>query len=127
MPSCSQSHFRIPFSCIFTSISISSKLVRVCAQPHQLCPTLCDPTSPSSSSVHGILQARVLEWVVIPFSGDLLDPGIELASAFISCIAGGFFTPLSHLGSPSTKLLGSKIYCVEINSKRYKEEMGVQK
>ena len=30
------------------------------------------------SSVHGILQARILGWVAIPFSGDLLDPGIEL-------------------------------------------------
>ena len=37
------------------------------AQP---CPTLCDPRdcSPPGSSVHGILQARILEWVAIPFS-----------------------------------------------------------
>ena len=36
----------------------------------QLCPTLCDPLdcSPPDSSVHGILQARILEWVAIPFS-----------------------------------------------------------
>ena len=36
----------------------------------QLCLTLCDPMSCSlpGSSVHGILQARVLEWVAIPFS-----------------------------------------------------------
>ena len=36
----------------------------------QLCPTLCDPVdySPPGSSVHGILQARILEWVAIPFS-----------------------------------------------------------
>ena len=35
-----------------------------------LCPTLCDPTGCSlpGSSVHGILQARILEWVAIPFS-----------------------------------------------------------
>ena len=33
----------------------------------QSCPTLCDPMdySPSGSSVHGILQARILEWVAI--------------------------------------------------------------
>ena len=30
-----------------------------------------------ASSVHGILQARALEWVTIPFSGDLAHPGIE--------------------------------------------------
>ena len=36
----------------------------------QLCPTLCDPVhcSPPGSSVHGILQARTLEWVAISFS-----------------------------------------------------------
>ena len=36
----------------------------------QLCPTLCDPMdcSPPGSSVHGIFQARVLEWVAISFS-----------------------------------------------------------
>ena len=36
----------------------------------QLCPTLCDPMgcSPPGSSVHGFLQARILEWVAIPFS-----------------------------------------------------------
>ena len=36
----------------------------------QSCPTLCDPMdySPPGSSLHGILQARVLEWVVISFS-----------------------------------------------------------
>ena len=36
----------------------------------QSCPTLCDPMdcSPLGSFVHGILQARILEWVAIPFS-----------------------------------------------------------
>ena len=46
-----------------------------------LCLTLCDPmnySSPPGSSVHGILKARILEWVAIPFSRGLPDPGIEL-------------------------------------------------
>ena len=45
----------------------------------QLCLTLCDPIDCSlpDSSVHGILQARILEWVAIPFSMDLPDPGIK--------------------------------------------------
>ena len=36
----------------------------------QLCPTLCDPVDcgPPGSSIHGILQARILEWVAISFS-----------------------------------------------------------
>ena len=45
----------------------------------QSCLTLCDPMdcSPPGSSVHGILQARILEWVAILFSGDIPNPGIE--------------------------------------------------
>ena len=48
----------------------------------QSCPTLCDPMdcSPSSSSVHGILQARILEEAAIPFSRDLPNPGVKLGS-----------------------------------------------
>ena len=43
------------------------------------CPTVCNPVdySPPGSSVHGILQARILEWVAISFFRDLPDPGIE--------------------------------------------------
>ena len=43
------------------------------------CPTLFDPMDCSlpGFSVHGILQAIILEWVAIPFSRDLPDPGIE--------------------------------------------------
>ena len=45
----------------------------------QSCPTLCDPMhcSPSGSSVRGILEARILEWAAMPFSGDLPNSGIE--------------------------------------------------
>ena len=46
------------------------------------CLTLCDPMdcSPPGSSVHGILQARVLQWVDFSPPGDLADPGIKPAS-----------------------------------------------
>ena len=46
------------------------KVKKVKALVTQLCPTLCNPTdcSPPGSSVHGILQTRILEWVAIPFS-----------------------------------------------------------
>ena len=42
----------------------------------QLSPTLCDPMdcSPPGSSIHGILQARILEWVAMPFSRGLSKP-----------------------------------------------------
>ena len=53
-----------------------------CVLVIQLCPTLCFPMDCSlpGSSTHGILQARILEWAAIPFSRDLLDPGIKLRS-----------------------------------------------
>ena len=44
---------------------------------------------PPSSSVHGILQARILEWVAISFSRGLSRPRDQTQ---VSCIAGGFFT-----------------------------------
>ena len=53
-------------------------------------PTLCNPMDCSlpGSSVHGILQARILEWVPIPFSrGDLPDPGIEHGSPTLQAYA----------------------------------------
>ena len=45
-------------------------------------PTLCNPVdcNPPDSSVHGILQTRILEWVAIPFSVDLPNPGVEPTS-----------------------------------------------
>ena len=56
--------------------------------------TLCDPMdcSPPGSSVHGILQARTLEWVASPPPGDLPDPGIEPTLLMSPALAGGFFT-----------------------------------
>ena len=46
------------------------------------CPTLCDPMDGSvpDSSVHGIFQARILEWVAMPSSKDLADPEVKLKS-----------------------------------------------
>ena len=58
-----------------------------------LYPTLCDPTdcSPPGSSVHGILQARILEWVVISFSRGSSQPRDQTLQA-VSCIMGRFST-----------------------------------
>ena len=92
----------------------------------QLCPTICDPMdcSPPGSSVHGILQARILEWVLCPWDppgkntgmgplsmgssrqeywsglpfpspGDLLDPVIKLQSLMSPALAVRFFTTIA--------------------------------
>ena len=57
----------------------------------QSCPTLCDPVDCSlpGSSVHGIFQARVLEWVAIPFPRGSSQPRDR---TLVSCITGRFFT-----------------------------------
>ena len=54
----------------------------------QSCPTLSDPVdcSPPGSSVHGLLQARIMEWVAIPFSRAFRTRG----GTWVSCIVGGF-------------------------------------
>ena len=53
----------------FETLTASVMVWCVCSAT-QSCPTLCDPMgcSPTGSSVHGILQARILEWVAFPFS-----------------------------------------------------------
>jgi len=58
----------------------------------QSSPTLCDPIdySPPGFSIYGILQARILEWVVISFSR---KSSLPRDRTFVSCVAGGFFTP----------------------------------
>ena len=54
-------------------------------------PTLCDlmDGSPPGSSVHEILQARILEWVAIPFFKGSFQPRNQTP---VSCITGRFFT-----------------------------------
>ena len=56
--------------------------------------TLCNPIDCSSpgSSVLGILQARILEWVAISYSRYLSDQGIKSPSLMALALAGGFFT-----------------------------------
>ena len=48
--------------------------------------------SPPSSSVHGILQAKILEWVTMPFSRGFPDPGIAPMSPVSPVLASRFFT-----------------------------------
>ena len=62
-----------------------------CCLVSKSCLTLCNPMDCCllGSSVHGIFQARILEWVAISFSRDLPNPGIKPASP---ALAGRFFT-----------------------------------
>ena len=64
-------------------------MIALCVLVTQSCTTLCHPMdcSPPGSSVHGIFQSRILEWVAIPFSR---GSSLLRARIWISRIAGGF-------------------------------------
>ena len=83
------------------------------------CLTLCNPMDCSlpGSSVHGILQARILEWVAVSFSrGYPPDPGIEPKSLVSTALAGGFFITAPP-GKPPWA------YRLLVNSSRYEAEI----
>ena len=65
----------------------------------QLCLTLCNPMdcSPPGSSVHGILQTRILVWVAVSFSRGSSQPR---AQTWVSWIVGRFFTVWAARGAP---------------------------
>ena len=93
----------------------SSQPCYVHAKSFQSCATLCDlmDCSPPGSSVHGTLQARILEWLPCPPPGDLLDPGIKPASLMCPALAGRFSTsstpwegPHKHKPSLFTSIVG---------------------
>ena len=66
----------------------------------QLCPTLCNLMG---YAVHGILQARILEWVAVCFSRDLSNPGIEPRSPALQADS----LPAEPPGKPKNTGVGS--------------------
>ena len=73
-----------------------------CVLSHCSRPTLCDPMdySPPGSSVHGILQARILERVAVSFSRGSSRPRDWSFAFCASCIGRAESLPLSYPGSP---------------------------
>ena len=69
-----------------------------------LCPTLCDATdcSPWGSSVHGVLQARIPEWVAISSSRGSSLSRDWTCIFWVSCIAGRFFTHWATAEAPKS-------------------------
>ena len=59
----------------------------------RLCLILCNPMdcNPPGYSVHGVSQARILEYIAFPSPGDHPDPGIKLTFPVSPALAGGFF------------------------------------
>ena len=75
-------------------------MTNLCALVTQLCPILFDPIdcSPPGSSVHEILQSRILEWVAIPFSRGFPDSGIKPGSLALQADS----LPSEPPGKPTT-------------------------
>jgi len=74
----------------------------------------CDPMdcSPPGSSVHGIFQARILEWIAIPSPGDLPNSGTEPESLMSPALTGGSFT---------TSATGKSLYDAKWKGKKKKK------
>ena len=72
------------------------------AKSLQLCPTLCDPMDcrPPGSSIHGILQARILKWVAMPSSRGSSWPRDRTHISCVSCIGRRVLYHQCHMGSP---------------------------
>ena len=79
----------------------------LCVKSLQSCLTIYDPVDCGlpGSSVHGILQARILEGVPVPSSRDLSYPGIKLASPTLQADS----LLLSHWGSPKIGIQFSSV------------------
>ena len=90
----------------------------------QLYPTLCDPMdcSPAGSSVHGILQARILEWVAISFSRESSWPRNQTQ---VSCIAGRWYAYAEYIMQNARldeAIAGIKIAERNISDHRYADD-----
>ena len=91
---------------------MNKDVVRACAKSLQSCPNLCNPiSSPPGFSVHVILQARILEWLLFPSPEDLPNSGIEPEPLKTPAMQVDSL-PLSHQGSP-------KMWCVYIYTYMY--------
>ena len=91
---------------INTCVHFKNKIV-LSAKSLQSCPTLCDPMdcSPPDSSILGVLQARVLEWVAVPSSRGSSQHRDGTHLSYVSCIGRQvFFLPLAPPGKPKIVL-----------------------
>ena len=108
----------VPLVCAYSAPYITKLKLSICVFKHLkdsgMCVCVCGSFVSDSatswtvdSSVHGILQARILEWVTIPFSKGSSWPRNRI---WVSCIAGRFLHHLSHQGSPGTWWMLINIY-----------------
>jgi len=68
--------------------------------------------SPQDSSVHGIFEPRILEWVACPPTGDIPNKGIEPTTLTSPALAGKFFTTSATWEPKGAKKLKHKIEAI---------------
>ena len=83
---------------------VSVNTYRMNVKVAQLCPTLCDPMD---YTIHGMLQAKILEWLAFPFSRESSQPRDWTQ---VSHIAGGFFTSWATKAAQKNELSIGKIW-----------------
>ena len=83
----------------------------LCVKSLQSCPTLCSPMDcgPPGSSVHGILQARILEWTAMPSSRGSSQPRDQAHISFVSCIGRWVLYHYSYLESLSSRNISHQL------------------
>ena len=88
------------------------------AKSLSLCPIFWDPieSSPPHSSVHGILQARILEWVAMPFSRESSQLRDQTCIFYVSCIGKWFHY---HWIKAFRNTLAHKIVCLPVSNSWY--------
>ena len=79
--------FHLFFFFLVGGLCVMWDLSSLCAKSLQLCLILCNPMNWSlpSSSVHGIFQARILEWVAMPFAMVSSQPKYWTTISYVSC------------------------------------------
>ena len=108
------SGFRLFCSCTYFIIyDISHINMESESEVAQSCPTLCDPMDYSlpGFSIHGIFQARILEWGAISFSRRSSHPRDWTR---VSLIVGRCFYRLSHQGSPNMEVNTYIYFCTHM-------------
>ena len=97
---------------VFMTSTKSLHVLCISAKLLQSCPTLCNPIIciPLVSSAHGVLQARILEWVAMPSSRGSSRPTDQTHVSYVSCIGRQVLLLLAlpgicHITKPTDPIL----------------------
>ena len=97
---------KIIYTSCFLVLKVKSKRACMRVKLFQSCLTLCNPTdcSPPGSSVHGTVQAGILEWIALPSSRGFARPRGQTRVSHVSCTGRWVLYHRHHLGSPKVRV-----------------------